>query len=150
MIRRLLTLTLASLFVSTLAFAQAAVVQQSATPLNGCSVSHQDAAINTTVTVTITPPSGQYVYICNWDYQVANDGTGTGPAQVNVKWTTTNMGGLAAEYSINLTANLQVVNTFNYYIPVKSAQAGVAVTFVSPAIAAHTAYSANVYYYFGQ
>jgi hypothetical protein len=122
------------------------LVQRSPTDLQACSVSHGDAAINTLVTLTVTPPAGQYVYLCGWDYQVATNGTAT--AQSNVKWTSTNLGGLAVEYSTPATANTTIVGTYYFNVPIRSATPGTAITIVSPAIAAQNAYSANAYYYF--
>jgi hypothetical protein len=125
------------------------LVQQVPTELRACTVSHNDQAVNTLAPVTITPPNGWYVYVCGFDFQAVADGTG-GTVQSNVKWTTANLGGLAVEFSFANTANTQVNFAAYYAVPMRAAQPGVAVTFTTPAVSLHTAYSQNVYYYFSQ
>lgn len=124
------------------------ITQQSATMLNVCNgIQHGDAAVNTTVTLTITPPSGQYVYLCGWDYQVTGNATGT--AQSNVTWTTTGLPGTPKwQYSNAVGAQVSTYGTFYFRAPVKSNSPGTAVTIVSPAVAAQSAYSANAYFYY--
>jgi hypothetical protein len=152
MMKRLVSCLIAVLVVSGTALAQQpqqtnppTLVQQSPSDLRACTPAHSDAAVNNTVTITITPPNGLYVYLCGWDYQVVQDATGT--VQTNVKWTSTNLGGLAVEYSTPLVVDGNTTQNFYYAVPLKAAQAGVAVTIVSPAAVLHTAYSANAYYY---
>ena len=132
---------------TTPAWAQV-ITQQSPTMLNACNgVQHQDAAINTTITLTITPPSGQYVYFCGWDYQVTGNGTGT--AQSNVTWVTTGLPGTPKwQYSNAVGAQVSTYGTFYFRAPMKANSPGTAVTIASPAVAASSAYSANAYYYF--
>lgn len=128
-------------------------IQASPQALNNCTPTHTDAAINTLVTITLTPPNGQFVYLCGWEYTVTNDATGTGPAFVTNKWTVSNMPGaapttLTSVFSLPLTANIQIDQRYQYAIPIKSAQQGVAVVMSSPAINAHAAYSGTMWYYF--
>lgn len=122
------------------------LVQQSATALNACSTANSTAAVNNQVTLTITPPSGQFVYLCGLDITVSQNGTAT--ANTNASFTSTNLGGWAWKYSLAATANLALVQPFYFSIPVKGAAAGVAVTVVSPTALAQTAFSINGYYYF--
>lgn len=125
------------------------VVQQVPTDLRACSVAHNDQAVNVaspTATITITPPNGWYVYICGWDFQVVPNATGT--ASTNLKWTTSNLGGWAVEYS---TAATTPYNYTAYFpVPIRAAQAGVAVTFITPAALLNVSYSHNAYYYYNQ
>lgn len=122
------------------------LVQQSATALNACSTLNATAAVNNQVTLTLTPPSGQYVYLCGLDVTVSQNGTAT--ANTNVSFTSTNLGGWAWKYSLPATINLALVQPFYFSIPVKAAAAGTAVTIVSPSATAQTAFSINGYYYF--
>jgi hypothetical protein len=121
-------------------------VQQDATMLNACSPTNQTAAVNTQVTVTLTPPSGQSVYICGVDLTASQNGTAT--ANTNSTFTSTNLGGWLWKYSIAATANLAISQAFYFSQPMKSVIPGTAVTIVSPAALAQTAFSINVYYYF--
>lgn len=107
------------------------------------------AAINNPVTLTLTPPAGQFVYVCGLDLIVANDATGA-VAATNLSFTSTNLGGWAYKYSMVGTANTNGVDrSFAWTHCVKSAAATTAVTIVSPAANAHATYSINAYYYFG-
>ena len=107
------------------------------------------AAVNNTVTLTLTPPlPSQYVYVCGLDLTVSNDATGAVVA-TNLSFTSTNIGSWAYKYSMVGTANTNGVDrSFTFYGCVKSTTAGTAVTFVSPAANAHASYSINAYYYF--
>lgn len=123
------------------------LVQQSPTMLNACTSANATAAVNNQVTLTITPPSGQYVYLCGWDVTVSQNGTAT--ANTNQSFTSTNIGGWAWKYSLAATANLALPQAFFLPFPVKAAQPGTAVTIVSPSALANTAFNINAYYYFG-
>lgn len=110
------------------------------------------AAVNTQTTLTIpAPPAGYYNYVCDLKYQVNNDNTGT--VLTNVVSTSTNFNGFAVKFSATSTASIdsgaqQVLGPFNpaFGCP-KSAQAGVATTFVSPASVTHSAWSWYSTYY---
>lgn len=121
-------------------------VQQDPSVLTACSVSNATAAINNQVTVTITPPSGQYVYICGID--VASSQNATSTVNTNLQYTSTNLGGWSWKYSLAATVNIAITQAFYFNNPVKSAAAGTAVTVVSPGATANTAFNINVYYYF--
>lgn len=121
------------------------LVQQTASELRACTPINATAAVNNAVTLTLTPPSGWYVYLCGWD--VASSQNGTATANTNVSYTSTNLGGWAWKYSIAATANLSITQAFNISL-VKSAAPGTAVTIVSPSALAQTAFSINAYYYF--
>jgi hypothetical protein len=128
--------------------AQGTPIQQIATRLDACTVANATAVINNAVTLTITPPAGQYVYLCGIDLTVSNDATGAVVA-TNLQWTSTNLGAWKLTYSMAGTANtigLQYQSTFNAIM--KSAVAGTAVTIVSPAANAHAVYNVNAYYYY--
>ena len=105
------------------------------------------ATVNKQLTVTITPPAGQYVYVVGWDWTACQDGTST--AATNVTFTTTGftnlpkIGHFSLAATARICANPMFMNFGSY--PIKSATAGGAVTFVSPAAAANLAYTVNVY-----
>lgn len=140
-------LTLLILCHASPLFAQApVVVQQSPVLLTACTTAHATAAVNTQATLTLTPPNGLYVYFCGWDVAISQNGTAT--ANTNLSFTSTNLGGWAFKYSLPATANESRVQAFYFSFPVKSAQAGVAVTIVSPAAQVNTAFAINGYYYF--
>lgn len=132
------------------AYAQApTLVQQSPTALNACTPINATAAVNTAATVTLTPPAGQYVYVCGIDVSASNDNTAT--ANTNASFTSTNLGPSgntwAWKYSFAATASLGISQAFYFAIPLKSTTPGTAVTVVGPAVA-HTMDSINVYYYY--
>jgi hypothetical protein len=122
-----------------------ALVQQSPTELRACVPTHNDLAVNNQVTLTITPPPGQSVYICGLDVTASQNGTAT--INTNSKFTSTNIGGWVFEYSLAATANTMMAQAFNFSQPLKSVIPGTAVTIVSPAAIANTAFSINAYYY---
>ncbi len=147
--KRIILFALAMALVSVAAFAQPVPVQQQASRPDACSTVNATAAVNNTATVTLTPPNGQYVYLCGIDLTVSDDATG-GVAQTNVSFTSTNFGGWNYKYSFANAANTTFSQIFVFTIPVRSVLPGTAVTFVSPAINLHAAYSINAYYYFAQ
>mgnify|MGYP003704399719 CR=1 FL=1 len=55
------------------------VIQTSPTRLDACTALNGTAAVNNAVTVSVTPPAGQYVYVCGFDFTVSNDATGGVP-----------------------------------------------------------------------
>ena len=127
---------------------QGTAIQQVPTRLDACTPINATAAINNAVTLTITPPAGQFVYLCGWDLTVSNNGTGAVVA-TNLSFTSTNLSGWKVAYSMVGTANttgFQYNTAFNS--PIKSSAAGTAVTIVSPAANAQAVYNVNAYYYF--
>src|SRR4051812_24027727 len=127
---RLLRTTLAVLAVLCLSVGPAlaqtpTLVQQSATMLTACTAANATAAVNNAVTLTITPPPGQYVYLCGLDITVAQ--AATSPVNTSVSFPSTNWGGWAWKYSLAPTANLTLVQPFYFASPVKSSAAGTAV-----------------------
>ncbi len=143
--KKILLLALLVGVVSTSIFAQPVPTQQQAQRADACTAMNATLAVNNQVTLTITPQSGQYVYLCGWDLTVSQDGTST--VNTNQSFTSTNLGGWAYKYSLAATANLTLTQPFYFNIPVKSAAAGTAVTIVSPTAKANTAFSINAYYY---
>ena len=102
-------------------------------------------------TITITPPSGQYVYIVGADISNCGDATGvTAAATTNI--TTTNLNGLTWLMGSGTGAGACVTPPFPNFGPggLKSAQAGTAVTFVLPTFATHQTIRLNVTYFFAQ
>jgi hypothetical protein len=136
---------LACALIAAPAFAQQQVTQ-SATRAEGLTASNATAAVNNAVTLTLTPNSGQYVYLCGYEIVVSGDGTGT--AQTNVSFTSTNLGSWALKYSAVGTArvNLQFNNP-PLATCIKATAAGTAVTIVSPTAAANAAYSITGFWY---
>lgn len=126
------------------------LVQQSPTMLNACTAFNSTAAVNVQVTVTLTPPAGQYVYVCGIDVAISQNATST--VATNATYTSTNLGPSGNtwgwKFSLAAVANTSLTQAFYFTQPLKSTAPGVAVTVVSPAAAAQTAYSTNVYYYF--
>lgn len=121
--------------------------QQSPIQLTACIPAHADAAVNTPVTLTITVPNGQSLYLCGLDLSVTNDATG-GVVGTNVQFTSTNLWGWKYTYSMAGTANtVGVDRSFGFAHPIKSQAVGQAVTIISPAANAHAVYSVNAYYY---
>jgi hypothetical protein len=123
-------------------------VQQSPTMLNAATkVADCNVAVNTTCTATATPAGSNYVYVTAIDMAICGDATGT--VQSNVTWTTTNLTGapIAWAYSTAINPNACIYKVITYNPAVKSTTPGTAVTLVSPAVALHTAYNANIYWY---
>ncbi len=112
------------------------------------------ASVNTTAannTVTITPPSGQYVYVTGVFIDIASDVTGN--SQVATMSTTNLTGGpfwslatLVPTAGANPT-HRQISET--YSTPLKSTTPGTAVTFVPSAQTAHVIFCTRVASYFG-
>lgn len=134
--------------LTTLAFAQAQT-QQSPTRLDACTSVGYAAATSAQATLTITPPSGQYVYMCGFSFDVCNSGT-AGTAQNNVTFTSTNIVGLPTwQYSFAAAINTCVSPIREYLpTPLKSAAPGTAVVITSPATDTNVTYTIRVPYYF--
>lgn len=148
---RLLALALV-LSLAPAAFAQqasnATPTQQTATMANACVPSSTTNAVNTTSTLTLTPPAGMFVYLCGLDLNVSNNATGAVVA-TNLVWTSTNLGGWQYKFSSVNAANTNGLDKSFVWSPIiRSAQPGLAVTIVSPAANAQAAYTITGYYYF--
>lgn len=109
-----------------------------------------EAVVNKQLTVTITPPSGQYFYLTNLEYATCSNGTAT-PAVINQTFTQTGFTALPINNVSQPTSTLntcaQVVSK-TYAWPVKSATAGGVVTFVSPAANTNTAFTLHAFGFF--
>jgi hypothetical protein len=152
MLKSLRLLALATALLALPALAQqvsnATPVQQTATRADACVPTSTTNAVNTVTTLTLTPPSGMFVYLCGLDINVSNNATGA-VVSTNLIWTSTNFGGWQYKYSAVNTANTNGLDkTFSWNPVVRSAQPGLAMTIVSPAVNAQAAYTITAYYYF--
>lgn len=128
---------------------QATIVQQSTNDLTACATL---GTANGTAqqTVTITPPAGQYVYVCGIDFQYC--ASGSAPTATNNVLTTTT--GFASNpkwgLSVPVTVNVCYASGGPFYwpIPLKSANPGTAITVVSPAAITNVTFNINVTGYF--
>lgn len=146
--RRSLTALLLVLSVAALGAQQngSTRVQQDPTMLNACTPINATAAVNNQVTVTLLPPAGQSVYVCGIDVTASQNATST--ANTNLTFTSTNLGGWLYKYSLAATVNIMASQAFYWSQPLKSVIPGTAVTIVSPAATAQTAFSINAYFYY--
>ena len=136
-----------SVLVGTAAQAQSVVpIQQVATRNDVCSMMSTSTAVNALFNLTLTPPNGQFVYLCGIDLVASQDATGN--ANTNLTFSTTGLNTWHYTFSNVSAVNTNVSYTSSWVGVVKSPTAGGAVTFTSPTAAAHTAYSINVYYYY--
>lgn len=141
--KRLIPLVVAAavLFPPIAAFAQVqapgATYVQQAQPLFSCNqTTTATGAANTAVTATLTPPSGQYVYICSIDIQEAANAAVTGAAGPAPVFTTTNLPTNLVWWGNNATQGTgQNTNVVSHDYPtfLKSATAGTAFTIVTSA-----------------
>lgn len=110
---------------------------QSVQPLYNCNQTiSATGAANTAVTATLTPPSGQYVYICTIDIQEVANGAVTGAAGPAPIFTTTNLPTNLVWWGNNATQGTGAftnVLTGIYPLTLKSATAGTAFTIVTSA-----------------
>jgi hypothetical protein len=124
------------------------IVQQSPTMLNAATkFCTTTAVINSQVTCTMTPSGGNSVYISSIDLMVCQNATSG--ANTNLTFTTTNITGspVFAE-SLPATANTCTPqHTIVLPTPLKSSTQGTAVTIVSPAAQAQTAFTITVSWY---
>jgi hypothetical protein len=134
-------------------------VQQNGTMLNAATnVASTAPAVNATQaagTVTITAPSGQYVYVTGLYVAACGDGTAS-TSSVQQSFTTTNLGTLTIQTSmLAYAATTAIANNISscdrvsipFSVPLKSSAAGTAVTVVPPAQAAHMSFPIIVTYY---
>lgn len=113
-----------------------------------CTTANATSTINAQATVTLTPPlPDQFVYLCSWDVTASQNASAT--ANTNLKFTSTNIGGWSWQYSLGNTANTTINQGFYFTGYVRATTVGTAVTIVSPAAVANTAFSINVSYFYG-
>lgn len=110
---------------------------QAVQPLVTCNqTATATGAANTAVTATLTPPAGQYVYICSIDIVEAANAAVTGAAGPAPIFTTTNLPTNLVWWGNNATqgtgASTNVV-TIHWPIQLKTATAGTAFTIVTSA-----------------
>lgn len=129
------------------------------TRYQGCTPTTAVSTAGAAVTLTLTPPVGQFVYLCSWDVTVSNNNTGT--VITNKQVTSTNLGATSGIGSSGSTwswtfsnasaASNQVAGTFGFQggMPIKSAAATTPVTIVCPAMSNYIC-SVSAYYYFGE
>ncbi len=127
------------------ASAQAPTVVSFSTPQVTVVPISATAAVNTQTVLTIpAPPGGQYNYVCYLAYEINNDATGG--AISNSVSTSTNFNSFAVKVSNVGTAStdsgvLQILTGSPATGCAKSAAAGTATTFTSPASATHIAWT---------
>jgi hypothetical protein len=127
-------------------------VQQSGTHLDASTLAcgySAAFAVAQQSTTTCTPQAGQFVYITTIAFDACNDATGT--AVTPATFTSTNIPGLPT-FGVAMVTQATYANPCWHWqvvfpSPVKSTAAGTAVTIVSPATAAHTAWQATVFGY---
>jgi hypothetical protein len=106
-----------------------------------------NATSNTTLTVTV--PSGQYMYITAIEITNCAGAAVTGAAPLSI--TSTNLGGgITPAWTIGTTSTAGICNpapTNAYYIPIKSNAPGTNVTFVLPTFTANQIIRFSVWYY---
>jgi hypothetical protein len=118
-------------------------VQQAATMLNAASLV-SCASGTAQQTLTLTPPSGQYVYVLNVD--IVSQAT-TAPAASALTHTSTNLGGMKWYGSLTATGGTVDKVAWIAAQPLKSATAGTAVTIVSNAAITSVTFNLCVTYY---
>ncbi len=96
-------------------------------------------------TLTITPPSSQYVYIVSIDSRAQAT---TAAAASQVITTTTQLGGLTRFFGMTATAGASFSDPFYPALPLKSQTAGTAVTVVSNAAITNVTFSLCATYFF--
>lgn len=139
--------------LATVAHAQS-VTQPAATPVYTTG-SRLDVTTNfatsatSAATITITPPSGQFVYITAIEIMNCAGTTVTAAAPLSV--TTTGFGGgTTPVWTVGTAGTAGMCNpavTSSYYIPVKSNTAGAAITFVLPTFTTNQVVRVNVWSY---
>lgn len=118
--------------------APGATYVQQAQPLYACNqTTTATGASNGTVTATLTPPSGQYVYICHIDIVEVANAAVTGAAGPAPIFTTTNLPTNLVWWGENgtlTTGQMKPVVTLAFgAVPLKSATAGTAFSIVTSA-----------------
>lgn len=149
MIKRFFAALAVALFGAGATFAQAPT-QQTATRLDACTNMGYTTATSAQATLTVTPPGGQYVYMCGFSFDVCVGAT-AGTAQNNVTFTSTNIVGLPTwQYSYAAAIDTCVSPPIRDFppTPLKSAAPGTAVVITSPATDTNVTYTIRVPYYF--
>lgn len=126
---------------------------QAVQPLYNCNqTTSATGAANTAVTATLTPPAGQYVYICSIDIQEAANAAVTGAAGPAPVFTTTNLPTNLVWWGNNATqgtgANTSVLAA-SYPNLLKAATAGTAFTIVTSAGQSTDSVRINITGFFG-
>jgi hypothetical protein len=138
-------LVVACALIAAPAFAQQAT-QQSATRADAANLVQTSAT--SAATITITPPSGQYVYLTGLDITNCAGSSAVSAAAVTTI-STTNLGGVAWTIGSGVAAGLcQPAPTGPFSLPLKSTTAGSAATIVLPTFATNQTIRVNAYYYF--
>jgi hypothetical protein len=137
-------------FVAVMLLASAGSVAAQAVYGPPVTTTNATAAVNNTVTLSLTPPTPQqYVYVCGLDLTVSNNATG-GVVSTNLSFTSINLGGWAYKFSAVNAANTNGIDrSFTWSSCIKSTTAGTGVAIISPAANAQASYSINAYYYYG-
>lgn len=146
---RRIALALWGLCLATAAFGQAISVQQAGSRVEAATgVAFAQAAVGSTSTATIVVPAGNYAYITGVSMETCANATGT-TVITNGNYTTTNIQGTPSwSFSFAGTANTCIpVIRESFSVPLKSAQPGVNVTFVSQTGAGNNQHTIRVYYY---
>jgi|SRR5581483_2763271 len=148
--KNFLSLLAAALYALALAGVAVAQTRTQQDPQMLNSAQQVATSATSAATITITPPAGQSVYITN--VEVTNcAGSSAVTAAAVTSLTTTNLNGAAWTIGSGATAGLCQPSPINGPFPLalKSAQPGVAVTFVLPTFATNQTVRVSVYYYFG-
>jgi hypothetical protein len=154
--RLTLGLLAAALLTTSVLYAQqvfpGATPTQAVQPLTNCNqTATATGAANTSVTATLTPPAGQYVYICTIDIQEVANAAVTGAAGPAPIFTTTNLPTNLVWWGNNATQGTGAftnVLTGIYPLTLKSATAGTAFTIVTSAGQSTNSVRINVTAYF--
>lgn len=135
------------LLIATPAFAQmqGQLVQQSPTRMDACT--NISTSATSAATITITPPGGQYVYLCAVDISNCAGAAITAAAPLSI--TTTNLGGLAYTVGTGSTGGICQPQPAAWPVPYKSGSAGTNVTFVLPTFTTNQTIRLTAFYYFG-
>lgn len=121
------------------------ITQETVTPPRACTPTSSGAWGTAQATITLTPPSGQFVYICTVEI---NAGATTAPAATLLNHTTTNLGGKRWVQVAAATATEFPKVGFWPPQPTKSTVPGTAVTIVSNAAVTSVNYQIDVTYFF--
>lgn len=121
------------------------ITQETVTPPRACTALSGGAWGTAQVTLTMTPPSGQFVYICSFEQHT---GATTAPAATLLNTTTTNLNGKRWATVAAATASEFPSIFFQPSQPLKSAVPGTAVTIVSNAAVTSVNYQLDVTFFF--
>lgn len=152
MLLRLLIGLLLSFPLTAAAQSTGVVVQASPSMLNACNVqATATGAANTAVTATVTPPSGQYFYLCYVHISQAANAAVTGAAGPAPIYTTTNLPTNMVWWGNNitqLTGTYTLVTDSTFGFPIKTAAPGTAFTIVTSAGQSTNSVRINIAGYF--